>query len=145
MGFPGGSDSKESAWNVGETWVQSVGWEDPLEEGMTTHTGFLPGESHGQRSLAGYIPRGRKESDTTEWLNTQIMQFIGELREKSPKWWNKLFFPNLISLVCWIQVRPSTRLWRCIFPDLFLRPFDIPKHRALRTLKTYSKQTNHRN
>ena len=27
---------------------------------------FLPGESHGQRSLAGYSPRGWKESDTTE-------------------------------------------------------------------------------
>ena len=27
---------------------------------------FLPGESHGQRSLAGYSPQGRKESDTTE-------------------------------------------------------------------------------
>ena len=30
---------------------------------------FLPGESHGQRSLAGYSPWGCKESDTTEWLN----------------------------------------------------------------------------
>ena len=29
---------------------------------------FLPGESHGRRSLAGYSPRGRKESDTTERL-----------------------------------------------------------------------------
>ena len=28
--------------------------------------GFLPGESHGQRSLVGYSPRGRKESETTE-------------------------------------------------------------------------------
>ena len=27
---------------------------------------FLPGKSHGQRSLAGYIPQGRKELDTTE-------------------------------------------------------------------------------
>ena len=27
---------------------------------------FLPGESHGQRSLAGYSPWGREESDTTE-------------------------------------------------------------------------------
>ena len=27
-----------------ETWVQSMGWEDPLEEGMTTPV-FLPGES----------------------------------------------------------------------------------------------------
>ena len=29
---------------------------------------FLPGKPHGQRSLAGYGPRGRKESDTTERL-----------------------------------------------------------------------------
>ena len=29
---------------------------------------FLPGESHGRRSLVGYSPRGHKESDTTEWL-----------------------------------------------------------------------------
>ena len=28
--------------------------------------GFLPGESHGQRSLEGYSPWGGKESDTTE-------------------------------------------------------------------------------
>ena len=35
-------------------WVQSLGWEDPLETGMATH--YLPGESHGQRSLAGYSP-----------------------------------------------------------------------------------------
>ena len=35
----------------------SLGQEDPLEEGMATHSiigVFLPGESHGQRSLAGY-------------------------------------------------------------------------------------------
>ena len=30
---------------------------------------LLPGKSHGQRSLAGYSPWGRKESDTTEQLN----------------------------------------------------------------------------
>ena len=49
-----------------ETWVQSLGWEDPLEEEMVTHSRFLPGESHGQRSLAGYSLRVHKESDTTE-------------------------------------------------------------------------------
>ena len=32
---------------------------------------FLPGESHEQRSLAGYSPWGYKESDTTEKLKTQ--------------------------------------------------------------------------
>ena len=36
-----------------ETWVQSLGREDPLEKGMGTPA-FLPGEFHGQRSLAGY-------------------------------------------------------------------------------------------
>ena len=34
---------------------------------------FLPGESHGQRSLVGYSPRGRKESDTTERLHFQFL------------------------------------------------------------------------
>ena len=42
------------------------GWEDPLEEGMATTPVFLPGESHGQSSLAGYSPWGHKESDMTE-------------------------------------------------------------------------------
>ena len=49
-----------------ETQVRSLGWEDPLEEGMATHSVFLPGESYGQRSLVGYSPWGCKESDTTE-------------------------------------------------------------------------------
>ena len=49
-----------------ETWVLSLGWEDPLEEEMTTHCSILAGEFHGQRSLAGYSPQGHKESDTTE-------------------------------------------------------------------------------
>ena len=38
------------------TWVQSLGLEDPLEEDMTTHFIFLPGESYGQKSLGGYSP-----------------------------------------------------------------------------------------
>ena len=49
-----------------ETWVLSLGWEDPLEEEMATHCSILAGESHGQRSLVGYSPWGHKESDTTE-------------------------------------------------------------------------------
>ena len=39
-----------------ETQVQSLGLEDPLEEGIATHSMFLPGESLGQRSLVGYSP-----------------------------------------------------------------------------------------
>ena len=49
-----------------ETQFRSLGREDPPEESMATAPVFLPGESRGQRSLAGYRPRGCKEPDTTE-------------------------------------------------------------------------------
>ena len=52
-----------------KTWVQSLGLEDPLEKEMATHSPvFLPGESDGWRSLAGYSPWGRKELNITERL-----------------------------------------------------------------------------
>ena len=44
----------------------SLGQEDPLEEEMATHSSILAWRFHGQRSLAGYDPWGRKESDVTE-------------------------------------------------------------------------------
>ena len=87
---------------IQETPIQFLGWEDPLEKGWLPTPVFLgfpggwpgfylrigkiterkawqptpvffPGESHGQRSLVGYIPRGCKKSDTTELLSTQKM------------------------------------------------------------------------
>ena len=51
-----------------ETQVQSLGQEDPLEKAMATHSSILPGESHGQKSLADYSLWGWKESDTAELL-----------------------------------------------------------------------------
>ena len=51
---------------VQETWVRSLGWEDSLEKGVAPTPVFLPGEFHGQRSLAGYNPWGCKELDTAE-------------------------------------------------------------------------------
>ena len=57
------------------TWVRSMSGEHPLEKGIVKHSSILPGESHGQRSLVGYSPRGRKESDTTEVTeHTRIMR-----------------------------------------------------------------------
>ena len=66
MGFPGGSDGKESACNVGDL-------------GLIPELGRSPGgghnnslqcscleNPHGQRSLADYSPQGCKESNTTE-------------------------------------------------------------------------------
>ena len=53
-----------------ETQVQSLGWKDPLEKEMATHSVFLPGKSHGQRNLVGYSPWGCKESDMTDIAQT---------------------------------------------------------------------------
>ena len=41
-----------------ETWVRSLGQEDALEKEMQPTPVFLPGKSHGQRSLVGYSPYG---------------------------------------------------------------------------------------
>ena len=43
-----------------ETWLWSLGWEDPLEKETATQPVFLPLKSHGQRSLVGYSPWGRR-------------------------------------------------------------------------------------
>ena len=54
-----------------ETWIQSLGWEDPLEEGMKTHSSIFAWRiAQWQRSLAGYNLSGRKESDMTEQVST---------------------------------------------------------------------------
>ena len=65
LGFPGGLDGKESACNM-KTWVCSLGWEDPLEEGKVTHSSILTWEIPWTGELAGYSPWGRQEPDTTE-------------------------------------------------------------------------------
>ena len=44
-----------------ETQFQSLGWEDPLEKGLATHSSILPGEIHGQRSLVGSMGSHRVE------------------------------------------------------------------------------------
>ena len=71
MGFPYSTAGKESACNssiphssMWETWVKSLGWEDPLEKGKTTTPVFWPGEFHGL-----YNPWGHKESNMTEQLS----------------------------------------------------------------------------
>ena len=52
-----------------ETWVQSLGWEDPLEKGMTTHSSILAWRIPWTEEPGGlYSPWGPKELDVTEWL-----------------------------------------------------------------------------
>ena len=51
---------------IEETRVQFLSQEDPPEKEWQSTTAVLPGESHGQRSLAGYNPYGHKGLDTTK-------------------------------------------------------------------------------
>ena len=65
---PSGSAVKNppAVQEMQEPWIQLLGGEDPLEAGTATTAVFLPGEYHGQRSLAGYGPCAHPESDMTE-------------------------------------------------------------------------------
>ena len=53
-----------------ETWVRSLGWEDPLEENMATHPSILAWRIPGTEDPGGCSPWGHKELDTTEQLST---------------------------------------------------------------------------
>ena len=63
-----------------DPWIGKILWR---REWLSTSV-FLPGESHGQRSLVGYSPRGRKESDTAERL-TYTHHVIYNIKENRKK------------------------------------------------------------
>ena len=77
-----GSDGKESAFDAGDQGsIPGLG-RSPGEGKWLPTPVFVLGESHGQRSLMGYSPRGRKESDTTEWLTHT---WWGVMRSSRPR------------------------------------------------------------
>ena len=73
MGFPGGSDGKESAcMQCGRLGFHPLVGKIPWRRERLHTLVFLPGEFHGQRSLAGYRLWGHKESDTTKRLTLSL-------------------------------------------------------------------------
>ena len=76
-------------------WVGKIPWR---KEWQPTPV-FLPGESHGWRSLEGYSPRGHQESDTTEYA---CMPFL-RLPAPNSRW--------LLSLLC-PKLRDAVTAWR---------------------------------
>ena len=70
LSFPGGGASgKEPTWQYKrckrhglDPWARKIPWSRKWQPTPV----FFPGESHGQRNLADYTPRGRKQSDTTQ-------------------------------------------------------------------------------
>ena len=82
IGFPGVSVVKKKKkkkkiclpmQEIQETWVPSLGWEDPLCQPTSV---FLLGIFHGQRSQAGYNPRGCKEVDKNEHTHTHTQNLL---------------------------------------------------------------------
>ena len=70
LGFPGGSDGKESACNAGDLGLNSgLGRSSGGGHGNPLQYSSLQ-NPHGQRSLVGYSPCGHKKLDMTEWLST---------------------------------------------------------------------------
>ena len=69
VGLPPGSEVKASAWNTGDLGLIPGSGKIPWRRKWQPTLVLLPGESHGGRSLVGYSPWGRKESDTTERLH----------------------------------------------------------------------------
>ena len=72
-GFPGGSDGKESTCNAGDLgfhpWVGKIPWRSAWQPTPI----FLPGKSHGQRSLAGYNPWVTKNQTQLKQLSTSMV------------------------------------------------------------------------
>ena len=60
MGFPGGSDGKESAYNA-----EDLGWKDPLEKKMATHSSILPWKMSWTDEFGGLQSESTKESALT--------------------------------------------------------------------------------
>ena len=59
-----------------ETRVQSLGWEDPLEEGMATHSSILAWRIPWTEELADYSPWGPNELDMTKRLRMHTCIYV---------------------------------------------------------------------
>ena len=95
--LPGGSDGEESACNAGDALVGKILWG---REWQPTSV-LLPGESHGQRSLVGNSPWGRKESDMTKQLTLSLFfHFFSQSTEQNPHWSRELKAENPRKPVC---------------------------------------------
>ena len=89
-----------------ETWVWSLGWEDPLEKGMTTHSNILAWRIPWTEKPGGLQSMGGKELGTTEWLTHMMLLCEGYFSVLSPifpyvfltrKRWALLWIPSWVT------------------------------------------------
>ena len=119
MGFPGGASGKEPVCQCRrhkrrgfDLRVRKI----PLEEGMKPTPVFSPGDSHGQRSLAGCSPQGCKEVDTTEatWLCTHAPSIspLHPLRQNTLHWIS--WIPVFTRFLDYLLKSDNHCSWKCI-------------------------------
>ena len=129
VGFPGGSDGKEFAPNA-KTWVWPLGWEDPLEKGVATHSSILAWvipwiEEPGELQSMGLQRAGRKwVTNTHTHTHTHTMSCI--LRNINFQHHRYGFLPNVVlnrhkiklvkEWMTQVTLSPSGRT--CILPTL---------------------------
>ena len=70
---------KERRRHEFDPWVGKIPWSRKWQPTPA----FLPGEPHKQKSLVGYSPWGRKESDTTEHVGTHCHLFLDHAKNNS--------------------------------------------------------------
>ena len=63
-----------------DTWGRSLGWEDPLEEDMATHSSVLAWKIPWTEEPGGLQSRDRKESDTKNSIVVQVLFYFGEIK-----------------------------------------------------------------
>ena len=106
-----------------ETWVQSLGREDPLEKEVATHSSILSWRIPWTESLVGYSPWGCKESDTTERLHFHFQRHRKDVMlpfecsgsGQGKKWWEG----EPVLWLCGATTSPgitggSLRLWALV-------------------------------
>ena len=122
LGFPGGSDGKESACNARDLGsIPGLGRSSGGGHGNPLQYSCLQ-NPHGQRSLAGYSPWDCQESDMTEWLSTQHKPLLKQEARgqgttfKRMTWllrlwrnWLKLIRPKMA------EESTSSRLWISLY------------------------------
>ena len=136
LGFPGGSDGKESACIVGNLdSIPGLGRSPGGGHGNALQYYCLE-NPQGQRNLVGYSPWGRKESDITEWLSTHSTSVNHSSHLFTPhsshsfgrhvmllwsfcavptSWNDPEFCSRLASFVCSGKIRHVSSLWKCTF------------------------------
>ena len=84
--------------------VWSLGWEDPLEKSIATHSSILAGKSHGQRSLVGYSPWGGRVRHN--WM-TELDKNNPECAHEGLQRWPKILDITCKILRSWAYVHFS--------------------------------------